>query len=196
MRYPTLTRNNDFRRAYARGRSYVGYSLVLYVMKNRTGKTRIGITSSKKIGNAVTRNRARRVIRAALAAVLPPEGVGGFDLVLVARASTAAQKSTQTASVLRKLLTKANLPALPKESMDSQPLCAAGETAAAAPAPAQTDPCVSGTSSLPEGQAAVCVSSPQGSASAESAAPGSSAVSSQPAAAGASPLPAEREFER
>lgn len=107
MRYPTLTRNSDFRRAYARGRSYVGYSLVLYVMKNRAGGTRVGITSSKKIGNAVQRNRARRVIRAAVDAVVPPEGVGAFDLVLVARGCTAAQKSGQVAAVLKKLLAKA-----------------------------------------------------------------------------------------
>lgn len=113
MRFPTMTRNNDFRRAYARGRSFVGYSLILYVQKNRTGGTRIGITSSKKIGNAVQRNRARRVIRAAVDAVLPPEGVGSVDLVLVARGVTAGQKSGQVAAVLRKLLLRAGLPVLP-----------------------------------------------------------------------------------
>ena len=113
MRFPTMTRNNDFRRAYARGRSFVGYCLILYVQKNRTGGTRIGITSSKKIGNAVQRNRARRVIRAAVDAVLPPEGVGSVDLVLVARGVTAAQKSGQVAAVLRKLLLRAGLPVRP-----------------------------------------------------------------------------------
>ena len=109
MRYPTLTRNNDFRRAYAKGKSFAGYSLIVYVVKNRAGGTRIGITSSKKIGNAVQRNRARRVIRAAVDAVLPPQGVGRYDIVLVARACTAGQKSTQVAGVLHKLLKKAGL---------------------------------------------------------------------------------------
>lgn len=107
MRWPTITRNNDFRRAYARGKSYVGGSVVLYVCKNRARCTRIGITCSKKIGNAVQRNRARRVIRAALDAVLPAGGVGGLDLVIVARSAATRQKSTQVATTLQKLLTQA-----------------------------------------------------------------------------------------
>lgn len=110
MRFPTLTRNNDFRRAYAKGKSAAGYCLVLYAVKNRRQGTRVGITCSKKVGNAVARNRARRVIRAALAAVLPPAGVGNWDLVLVARSCTPAQKSTQVAAVLQKLLAKLALP--------------------------------------------------------------------------------------
>lgn len=109
MRWPAITRNNDFRRAYARGRSYVGDSIVLYVCKNRARCTRLGITCSKKIGNAVQRNRARRVIRAASAAVLPPSGVGGYDLVIVARAAATRQKSTQVAAALTKLLQAAGL---------------------------------------------------------------------------------------
>ena len=109
MRFPTITRNNDFRRAYGRGKSFVGYSLVVYVVKNRNLGTRVGITSSKKIGNAVQRNRARRVIRAAVDAVIPKEGLGNVDLILVARASTAGQKSQQVAALLKKLLKKAGL---------------------------------------------------------------------------------------
>ena len=87
MRYHPLTRNNEFARAYTRGKSFVHPHVVLYVNKNRLGRTRVGITASKKIGNAVTRNRARRVLRAALYEVLPPD-VGGYDLVLVARGMT------------------------------------------------------------------------------------------------------------
>ena len=63
MRYHPLTRNNEFARAYTRGKSFVHPHVVLYVNKNRLGRTRVGITASKKIGNAVTRNRARRVLR-------------------------------------------------------------------------------------------------------------------------------------
>ena len=50
-----LCRNNDFRRLYARGKSYVTPLVVVYVMKNRTKNVRVGITTSKKIGNAVLR---------------------------------------------------------------------------------------------------------------------------------------------
>ena len=48
-----------------RGTSYANPALVTYFMKNRAGICRIGITTSKKIGNAVERNKSRRLIRAA-----------------------------------------------------------------------------------------------------------------------------------
>lgn len=108
MRYQSLTRNNDFTRAYTRGKSFVHPHIVLYLGKNRTGHTRVGITSSKKIGNAVKRNRARRVIRAAMREVLPPD-VGGYDIVLVARGATPRIKSTQLVPTLQKLFVKAGI---------------------------------------------------------------------------------------
>ena len=49
---------------------------------------RIGFTATKKIGGAVQRNRAKRRLRAAAAALLPLYGVEGSDYVLVARAGT------------------------------------------------------------------------------------------------------------
>ncbi|MEQ1889381.1 MAG: ribonuclease P protein component [Alphaproteobacteria bacterium] len=49
---------------------------------------RIGFTATKKIGNAVARNRARRRLRAAADAMLPLHGRPGFDYVLVGRAMT------------------------------------------------------------------------------------------------------------
>lgn len=108
MRYTPLTHNKDFTRAYTRGKSYVHPQLVLYVNKNRLGHTRVGITASKKIGNAVTRNRARRVIRAALCAVMPAD-VGGYDIVLVARGRTPHMKSTKLEATLAKLLVSAGV---------------------------------------------------------------------------------------
>ena len=47
MRYRTLTKNKEFSRIYARGKSYVHPNLVLYVAKNRLGYTRIGLTATK-----------------------------------------------------------------------------------------------------------------------------------------------------
>ena len=52
--------------------------MVLYVAKNRLGHTRIGLTATKKVGKAVQRNRARRVMRAALSEHLAAD-VGGYD---------------------------------------------------------------------------------------------------------------------
>ena len=100
MRYCPSTRNCEFARAYARGKSYVHPYVVLYVNKNRAGCTRVGLTASKKVGNAVTRNRARRVMRAALSEVLRGD-VGRYDIVLVARGLTPKLKSTKLVPVLK-----------------------------------------------------------------------------------------------
>lgn len=82
--------------------------LVVYVMKNRGRGLRVGITTSKKTGNAVKRSRSRRVIREAVRA-LAPRIRDGYDLVLVARGKTPFVKSTQVQEALEQQLSKAGL---------------------------------------------------------------------------------------
>lgn len=104
----TLKENKDFRRLYSRGRSYSSAVLVTYVMKNRSRNVRIGITTSKKIGKAVMRNRSRRIIREAyfqLADEIKP----GYDLVFVARGRTPFVKSTDILRAMRKELKEAGV---------------------------------------------------------------------------------------
>ena len=108
MRYRPITKNKEFCRAYARGKAYVHPKLVLYVNKNRLGRTRVGLTATKKIGCAVQRNRARRVMRAALYQTLP-YNVGAYDLVFVARGQTVGCKSGEVAAAAAQLLKKAGL---------------------------------------------------------------------------------------
>ena len=102
----TLNRNGDFLRLYHRGKSYTNPALVVYVQKNRAGICRIGITVSKKLGNAVCRNRCKRVIRAAYAA-LEPSVRGNYDFVFVARSKTKDLKSTEIQCIMQKRLQKA-----------------------------------------------------------------------------------------
>ena len=104
----TLNLNKDFRRAYWRGKSYAGSRLVTYVLPNRSGKIRVGITTGKKIGGAVQRNRARRVIKAAFGSCLP--GISGSaDIVFVARVKTVYSKSTKVEEDMRAHLREAGL---------------------------------------------------------------------------------------
>ena len=55
------------------------------------GTVRVGFTASKKVGNAVIRNRAKRRLRAAASQLLPLLGREGHDYVLVARGTTVAR---------------------------------------------------------------------------------------------------------
>lgn len=95
QKYVTLKENTDFTRTYYRGKSIANPALVVYSRKNGAGFCRVGITTSKKIGNAVERNRSRRVIRAAYQSVLRKDLIqGNWDLVFVARGKTKYLKST------------------------------------------------------------------------------------------------------
>jgi ribonuclease P protein component len=55
---------------------------------SKRGLVRYGLTASKKVGNAVARNRARRRLRAAMLELLPIHGLAGNDYVAVARTAT------------------------------------------------------------------------------------------------------------
>lgn len=59
----TLKKNDEFKAVYKRGRSYVGAYLVLYTMPRTDQDAKLGITVSKKVGKAVTRNRVRRLVK-------------------------------------------------------------------------------------------------------------------------------------
>ena len=108
MKIAKINQNRDFRRAYSKGKYAAHPLLVTYAVKKRTGETRLGITTSKKVGNAVQRNRARRIITAAFMP-LEEQIKKGYDIVLVARAKTPLAKSTQIAPVLQKHLQKLGL---------------------------------------------------------------------------------------
>lgn len=107
----TLKRNTDYRRLYARGTSYANPALVTYFMRNRAGICRIGITTSKKIGNAVERNKSRRLIRAAFQNVYNQYGeyLDEYDFVFVARGRTRYLKSYDLEKVMIKHLRKGNI---------------------------------------------------------------------------------------
>lgn len=59
----SLKKNEDFRQCYKKGKSYANHFLVIYVLENDTGMNRIGISTSKKVGNSVVRHRIARLVR-------------------------------------------------------------------------------------------------------------------------------------
>ncbi len=79
-----LKSNSDFRRLYSKGKSAVSPYMAVYCRKNRLSVSRLGITASVKLGNAVMRNRARRRLRE-LYRTNEARFPAGYDIVLVAR---------------------------------------------------------------------------------------------------------------
>lgn len=76
-----LNDNRDFVRLYRRGQSAVSPLLVTYARRGGEQKRRrVGITATKKVGGAVQRNRAKRLIRAAWREV-EPEAPYGLSLI-------------------------------------------------------------------------------------------------------------------
>ncbi len=90
--YITLKENRDFSRLYRRGKSFVSPVLVTYILKNKSNNLRYGITTGKKIGNAVKRSRSRRVIRASFSELFD-NVKPGYDFIFVARGKTPFVKS-------------------------------------------------------------------------------------------------------
>jgi ribonuclease P protein component len=81
-----LQQRADFlRAAQARRQGTPGFLLQARDRRDHSGLLRIGFTCSKKIGNAVARNRAKRRLREVARAILPQLGHQGWDYVLVGR---------------------------------------------------------------------------------------------------------------
>jgi ribonuclease P protein component len=87
------------RRVFREGRAIHGDRIVVFVA---AGSGEIA-TVAGRVGGAVERNRARRVIRAALAEALP-SGLPGRDVVVVARSAIRGSRTPQVAAELRRLL--------------------------------------------------------------------------------------------
>lgn len=103
-----INKNRDFCKAYKRGAYRASSILVTYAVKNRLNSQRFGITTSKKTGNAVKRNRARRVIRAALAQI-KDRILCGYDIVFVSRQKTSEVKTFDVLSSMQHQLSKLGL---------------------------------------------------------------------------------------
>ena len=104
----TLNQNKDFKRLYFKGKSFVSPVVVVYVMKNKSNNIRYGITTSKKVGKACKRNRAKRVINVAFYSLLPDIS-NGYDFVFVARAKTPFVKSDYVLRCMSKQLKQAGV---------------------------------------------------------------------------------------
>ena len=103
-----LTRAADFQGVWRSGKSYAHPLVVLFVLASDAPGIRVGVAAGRRVGNAVRRNRARRLLKAAMQN-LYQKIVPGFDLVLIARQPLPSAALIQTLDALCALLTRAGL---------------------------------------------------------------------------------------
>lgn len=91
--FPTLSKIRaaaDFRRAYSNGQRYHSPYFTAFILLNELNQIRLGITVTRKVGNAVFRNRCKRRIREVFRdCPLPDQAGSGFDLVVNAKSELA-----------------------------------------------------------------------------------------------------------
>lgn len=97
-KYVCIKKDREFKFLFRKGDSIVTDAFVCYARESKRRVNRVGIVTGKKVGNAVKRSRARRVIREAFRLIDPllrEKTQKRYDFIFVARAKTPAMKSTQ-----------------------------------------------------------------------------------------------------
>lgn len=112
-RLTVLSKRSDFLKA-ARAKRQPAPSMLVQARCRVPGEAegiRVGFTCSKKVGNAVARNRAKRRLREVARKVLPEIGHDGWDYVLIGKpGDTAARPFDMLENDLRKALVKLHSP--------------------------------------------------------------------------------------
>jgi ribonuclease P protein component len=98
-----LRHRGDFTRLSTHGRTRADRLLVLHVLPNALDHERYGISTSRRMGGAVVRNRVRRRVRAILRAAQQP-GSSGLDILIVARPASSEASFAELRTALERLL--------------------------------------------------------------------------------------------
>jgi ribonuclease P protein component len=103
-----MTRSEDIKRVRRSGKTYAHPLVVLFTLPNPDKTLRIAVVAGKSVGTAVKRNRAKRLLRAAIQPLIPCLRVG-WDLMLIARQGLTQATFEETGSALHGLITRAHL---------------------------------------------------------------------------------------
>lgn len=119
-----LVRTADFQRIHADGRALRGPDVVVVYTKTDRPGCRYAVVASRKIGSAVRRNRAKRVLREAQRHLLRGASLAGIDILLIARTGAVAQTSRSLWEQVESLLLREGIlsgepPPRPGEIRDS-----------------------------------------------------------------------------
>jgi len=108
LRPEILRYRKDFDRLYKKGRSSGDRYVVIFFADNRLGFTRKAFVASKKVGGAVARNRARRLMKESYRS-LEEKIKPGKDILMIARNTITGAKCADVEASMRKALTKSGL---------------------------------------------------------------------------------------
>ncbi|OPX88302.1 MAG: Ribonuclease P protein component [Pelotomaculum sp. PtaB.Bin104] len=100
-----IKKNKDYKKIYSRGKSVADPFIVIYSLRNNSDGYRFGFTVSKKVGNAVVRNRVRRIFKEVCRLNLE-KFPKGYDYILLARKNISSRKYIQVEESLLKLFNK------------------------------------------------------------------------------------------
>ena len=103
-----LRKKSDFQKVHREGRSWAHPLLVLCVLPNHLGYSRFGFSVSRRLGGAVVRNRARRLIREATR-LRQAMIANGWDIVIIARQPMQEANFHQVDRAIEQLLRRAHL---------------------------------------------------------------------------------------
>lgn len=98
----------DFQLIQGQSRTRAHPALLLRYRRNELGRTRFGISTGRRVGNAVIRNRVRRRLRECLRS-LSAQIEPGWDILVVARMPAAEAPQAQLEEILAKLTQQAGL---------------------------------------------------------------------------------------
>jgi ribonuclease P protein component len=107
-----IKKNKEFQTVFKKGKSFANRQFIVYVLKNDQPDFRIGLSVSKKVGNAVTRNRIKRFIRQTFLE-LEQDVLPNADYVIIARQQAATLDFHESKKSLEHVLKIAR--ALPKK---------------------------------------------------------------------------------
>lgn len=92
----------DFQRIARNGKRWTGSAFILQALKTDSDGFRLGLTASRKVGNAVVRNRAKRRIREMVRLFLKSRTLSGFDLVIICKTAAATHDFSAMAADFEK----------------------------------------------------------------------------------------------
>jgi ribonuclease P protein component len=105
----TLRNRRDFRKLYSEGRAFHGENLVMIVRRTGEVPGRPAFVASRRVGSAVRRNRARRVLREAFRTLGVDIRSEDIHIAFVARASCARLKMQDVREDMKRLLIAADI---------------------------------------------------------------------------------------